>query len=385
MKWLRGPCWLVAPAAGGRGVGSLVVCTRGRCRRSMASWLSAGWQPTGPHRARRRTASRRSRPQTPHDADVRPRLRPCAGSAVAARDPRRIGAGRLAEAFGEGGAGDRPASCARSACAARRRRSGRNVKPESRAAIAGLHRRHQRLHARADARAAAGVRSSSACSREPWDAGGQHGVGDHDGLGPGRQLEHRAAAHAPRAASCRSHRIDELVPPYPGEKPLATADYAALFRGLKVDVPPASVSRRLLAPRRHPASKAWAPTTGSSPARHSATGKPLLANDPHLKLTAPALWYFARLEAPGFKVAGATMPGLPFVVLGQNEHARLGLHQHRPRRAGPLPRAHQRRPTPARYQTPDGWAAFEIGRRDDQGQGRGPTWRYACARRATGR
>ena len=54
------------------------------------------------------------------------------------------------------------------------------------------------------------------------------------------------------------------------------------------------------------------------------TGQPLLANDPHLKLSAPALWYFARLEAPGLKVAGATMPGLPLVVLGQNVQVAWG-------------------------------------------------------------
>ena len=83
-----------------------------------------------------------------------------------------------------------------------------------------------------------------------------------------------------------------------------------------------------------------------------------MANDPHLKLTVPALWYFARLEAPGFKVAGATMPGLPLVVLGQNEHIAWGFTN-----TGPdvqdvyIERVH---PADANLvQTPDGWAPLK--------------------------
>jgi penicillin amidase len=50
----------------------------------------------------------------------------------------------------------------------------------------------------------------------------------------------------------------------------------------------------------------------------STTGKPLLANDPHLGLHAPSTWYMARLEAPGFSVIGATLPGVPGVIIGHN-------------------------------------------------------------------
>jgi penicillin amidase len=54
------------------------------------------------------------------------------------------------------------------------------------------------------------------------------------------------------------------------------------------------------------------------PAR-SASGKPLLANDPHLALRTPSVWYFAHLSWPGHNVIGATLPGLPAVVLGRND------------------------------------------------------------------
>ena len=48
------------------------------------------------------------------------------------------------------------------------------------------------------------------------------------------------------------------------------------------------------------------------------SGKPILANDPHLALRTPSVWYVARLFAPGYSVAGATLPGLPGVVIGRN-------------------------------------------------------------------
>lgn len=114
-------------------------------------------------------------------------------------------------------------------------------------------------------------------------------------------------------------RVDQLIPPYPGDTPLATADYAALFRGLKLD--DKLGQQALLA-----APESGIEGVGSNNwvvhGTHTETGKPLLANDPHLKLSAPALWYFARIETPGLRVAGATMPGLPFVCSGRTSASR---------------------------------------------------------------
>ena len=61
--------------------------------------------------------------------------------------------------------------------------------------------------------------------------------------------------------------------------------------------------------------------------QHTASGKPLLSNDMHLPLTVPNIWYMADLKsngAPGFHAAGVTLPGLPFVVAGHNEHVAWG-------------------------------------------------------------
>ena len=49
------------------------------------------------------------------------------------------------------------------------------------------------------------------------------------------------------------------------------------------------------------------------------SGKPILANDPHLALRAPSVWYVARMVTPGYSVCGATLPGLPGIVIGHNE------------------------------------------------------------------
>jgi penicillin G amidase len=55
------------------------------------------------------------------------------------------------------------------------------------------------------------------------------------------------------------------------------------------------------------------------------TGHPILANDPHLGLRTPSVWYLARLEAPGLSVAGATLPGIPGVIIGHNSRIAWGL------------------------------------------------------------
>lgn len=70
----------------------------------------------------------------------------------------------------------------------------------------------------------------------------------------------------------------------------------------------------------HGASNAWILS-----GERSATGKPILANDPHLGFSAPNLWYLARLETPTLTLTGATVPGVPFHILGHNEHIAWGM------------------------------------------------------------
>lgn len=57
----------------------------------------------------------------------------------------------------------------------------------------------------------------------------------------------------------------------------------------------------------------------------SQSGKPILANDPHLGLTLPAIWYLARLSWPGGEAVGGTVPGIPGVVTGRTRNIAFGL------------------------------------------------------------
>ena len=138
----------------------------------------------------------------------------------------------------------------------------------------------------------------------------------------------------------------ELFPPYPGERPAATADLAALYRGLDLYRPtPATTSAAENEPQDMAARighdmERWTRELGNIEGKgsnnwvvsgaRSQTGMPLLANDPHLGLSAPAIWYFARLQAPdadgvkGMDVIGATLPGAPCVVLGRTAQVAWG-------------------------------------------------------------
>jgi len=55
------------------------------------------------------------------------------------------------------------------------------------------------------------------------------------------------------------------------------------------------------------------------------SGMPLLANDVHLGLSLPSTWHLMQLEAPDYNVIGATLPGLPCVVIGHNTQIAWGV------------------------------------------------------------
>ena len=112
----------------------------------------------------------------------------------------------------------------------------------------------------------------------------------------------------------------------------------------------------LASPGGHLGSNSWA-VDGT----RTASGKPLLANDPHLGLTAPSVWYLAHLSWPGVNVVGATLPGMPAVVLGHNGRVAWGLTNTGPdvqdlyvESVDPLDES--------RYLAPDGWRAFDVRR-----------------------
>lgn len=108
-------------------------------------------------------------------------------------------------------------------------------------------------------------------------------------------------------------QVDMLLPPGPGE----TVSIAEIFGG--------DAMQRLLAAMPPPLGPGQASNEWALAADRTDTGSPILANDPHLGLEAPIIWYLARIETPGLTLVGATIPGVPVMVLGHNSHVAWGL------------------------------------------------------------
>jgi penicillin G amidase len=124
--------------------------------------------------------------------------------------------------------------------------------------------------------------------------------------------------------------------------------------------PPAQLSA-LLGPwlepflREHPVvlgSNNWV-VSGS----HTVTGKPLLSNDMHLGHQMPNLWYEAHLHAGDFDVAGVTLPGYPFVIVGHNRRVAWGFTNVGPAIEDAFIETFNDQ---GQYLTPDGWKQPEM-------------------------
>ena len=120
-------------------------------------------------------------------------------------------------------------------------------------------------------------------------------------------------------------RVYDILPDTPGQAIASLPEYASLF-----DEPIPTFAQITtnedgflspIKPRgRAGASNIWAATPSRSAARST-----LLANDPHLELTAPTIWYLARLELETGGVIGGTFPGSPTVLVGRSDTLGWGL------------------------------------------------------------
>lgn len=260
---------------------------------------------------------------------------------------RRYGAGRLAEIFGE-----------------------RALETDRRMRVLGLHRLaeaafpHLSAPVQRDLEAyAAGVNAFLATHRgplppefqllrfapEPWRPA--------DSLVWGKMMALELTGNyrnellrARLARDLTPEQLAFLYPAYPKEAPTTLAGLADIYRRLPLDPLHAS-----LAPENGPtyASNNWV-VNGA----HSASGKPLLANDPHLAFTTPGIWYLARLRTPEREIAGGTAPSVPFVVIGHNHRIAWGFTTTASDVADLF--IEKLDPgDPGRYLTPDGSAPFE--------------------------
>ncbi|MFA9229170.1 MAG: penicillin acylase family protein [Microgenomates group bacterium] len=115
-------------------------------------------------------------------------------------------------------------------------------------------------------------------------------------------------------------RLRDILPDDPSQGIAALPDYASLMPGpfpqpvqaasAYIDTPLSPFHRQAFAG----ASNAWA----AMPEK-SAAGGALLSNDPHLGFTAPSIWYLAHLELASGGVIGATIPGMPLVLIGRSD------------------------------------------------------------------
>jgi penicillin amidase len=173
------------------------------------------------------------------------------------------------------------------------------------------------------------------------------------------------ARRARLMAHLTPEQIEDVEPSYPdaGFIALPTAPKPETEPGPAPEpAPGAPRARAALPPGLSPfaepgfggASNAWA-VSGD----RSATGAPLLAADPHLWLSAPVVWHLARLTSPGLDAIGATIPGVPAVLIGRNRALGWGLTTAQIDDQDIF--LEQIDPTdPGRYRTPDGWREFEV-------------------------
>ena len=106
-----------------------------------------------------------------------------------------------------------------------------------------------------------------------------------------------------------------IFPDYPEGYPTIHQTDTAPLDFLKM----LNLAREVLGTEGGGASNSWVVS-----GENSATGAPILANDPHLGHGAPGIWYEAHLVTPKMNVSGSVLPGMPFVVIGANEHVAWG-------------------------------------------------------------
>jgi penicillin amidase len=186
------------------------------------------------------------------------------------------------------------------------------------------------------------------CDPEPWRPA--------DSLVWGKLMDLQLAGNyrgellrARLARTLSPEELGFLYPEYPDGAPTTLGELATIYRQLPLD--------RLYAALVAVVGPIYASNNWVVDGAHSASGKPLLANDPHLAFGAPGFWYLARLKTPEREIAGGTVAGTPLVVIGHNDRIAWGFTT----TGSDIEDLFIEKIDPAdpnRYLTPDGSAAF---------------------------
>lgn len=155
------------------------------------------------------------------------------------------------------------------------------------------------------------------------------------------------------SAKLTPEQMAEFFPPYPGDSATVLPDLRALYRQLAGEIDWKTFAS--IAPDKPDGvgSNNWV-ISGT----RTQTSKPLLANDPHLGLNTPAIWYYVHIKTPNMQMIGASLPGTPSVLLGRNNRIAWGFTNSGPdvqdlfiEKIAP--------DNPNAYMTPNGPANFE--------------------------
>jgi len=151
-------------------------------------------------------------------------------------------------------------------------------------------------------------------------------------------------------------RVADILPDAPGEGTAALPRYADLVPDVPLYTADSHMPFGPLSPVQ-PIPLAGASNAWAAGVSRSATGSTLLANDPHLGLTAPSIWYLARLELSTGGVIGGTIPGLPLILTGRSADLGWGLtSSYLDDQDVYIEEVNPQNPD--EYRTPDGWAPF---------------------------
>jgi len=121
--------------------------------------------------------------------------------------------------------------------------------------------------------------------------------------------------------------VNDLFPDYPfHEDPIIPVGTKWNFKPLPIPKPSAGFIAQMTDSIKP---KERIPGIGSNNwvigGRKTASGYPILANDPHLNLTFPSIWYQLQLSAPGVNVNGVSLPGAPCIIVGYNQNISWGV------------------------------------------------------------
>ena len=196
---------------------------------------------------------------------------------------------------------------------------------------------------------------------EPWQPADSVVTAKLMALQLSTNLNHELLRLALAAEGLSSAEIEDLMPLDAVDAPPPMPEIAQLY----------PLQRPATAQRRADASTLVDDLIGSGASNNwvvsgarTKSGKPLLANDPHLRIAAPAVWYLAHLalERSGADVAnavGASLPGMPLIVLGRGDSLAWGFTNTGPdvqdlfiEKVNP--------DNPREYKTREGWSPFTI-------------------------